>query len=136
MITPEKIEEWIKEAEQRPSSAPLIIQFIANRLRDLAGRNEELLAENIALLTGKRVEEYQQRIAHLEYQLELLKRQLKGELSEADLQLCPSPLPSQLLQPPACCSTMPLARSSAWKSPYPLAPRTPGLPLPHPSPLT
>ncbi len=102
MITPEKIEEWIKEAEQRPSSAPLIIQFIANRLRDLAGRNEELLAENIALLTGKRVEEYQQRLAHLEYQIELLKRQLKGELSEADLASLPltsgKPAP---LQPPS-----------------------------------
>jgi hypothetical protein len=85
VITPEKIEEWIKEAEQRPSSAPLIIQFIANRLRELAGRNEELQSENIALLTGKRVEEYQQRITHLEYQLELLKRQLKGELVDTNL---------------------------------------------------
>ncbi|HEX9330522.1 MAG TPA: hypothetical protein VF896_01465, partial [Anaerolineales bacterium] len=37
-------------------------------------RNEELLAENIALQNGTRVEEYQKRIAHLEYQLDLLKR--------------------------------------------------------------
>ena len=101
MITPEKIEEWIKEAEQRPASSPLIIQFIANRLRDLAGRNEELLAENIALLTGKRVEEYQQRIAHLEYQLELLKRQLKGELSETDLAAMPLTPTESVLHPPS-----------------------------------
>ena len=101
MITPEKIDEWIKEAEQRPSSAPLIIQFIANRLRELASRNEELLAENIALLTGKRVEEFQQRIAHLEYQLQLLKRQLKGELSEADLQALPSTPTEAVLHPPS-----------------------------------
>jgi DNA gyrase/topoisomerase IV subunit A len=85
MITPEKINEWLKEVEQRPSSAPLIIQFLANRLRELSGRNEELLSENIALLTGKRVEEYLQRITHLEYQLELLKRQLSGEQSEVAL---------------------------------------------------
>lgn len=79
MITPEKVEEWIKEVEERPSSAPLIIQYIANRLRDLSNRNEDLLAENIALLSGKRVEEYERRITHLEYQLDLLKRQLGEE---------------------------------------------------------
>lgn len=84
MITPEKIEEWLKEAEQRPESAPLIIQFIANRLRDLAAWNESLRAENIALISGNRVEEYERRIAHLEYQLDLLKRQLGGEISSED----------------------------------------------------
>ena len=81
MITPKKIEEWIKEVEERPTSASIILQYISNRLRDLTVRNEELLAENIALVSGKRVEEYEQRIAHLEYQLELLKRQLGGDLS-------------------------------------------------------
>jgi DNA gyrase/topoisomerase IV subunit A len=81
VITPEKIEEWIKEVGERPASAPIILQYISNRLRDLTDRNEELLAENIALLSGKRVEEYEQRIAHLEYQLELLKRQVGGDLS-------------------------------------------------------
>jgi DNA gyrase/topoisomerase IV subunit A len=79
MITPEKIEEWLREVEQRPESASLIIQFISNRLRDLAGWNESLRAENLALLSGNRVEEYERRIAHLEYQLELLKRQLGAE---------------------------------------------------------
>ena len=78
MITSEKIEEWLKEVEQRPASAPLIIQSIAGRLRDLAAWNESLRAENIALIKGNRVEEYEQRIAHLEYQLDLLKRQVGG----------------------------------------------------------
>lgn len=41
---------------------------------ELSERDEELLAENIALQNGTRVEEYQKRIAHLEYQLDLLKR--------------------------------------------------------------
>lgn len=87
MITPEKIEEWIKEVEERPVSAPIILQYISNRLRDLTDRNEELLAENIALLSGKRVEEYEQRIAHLEYQLELLKRQLGSDRAVEGIEL-------------------------------------------------
>lgn len=87
MITPEKIEEWIKEVEERPVSAPIILQYISNRLRDLTDRNEELLAENIALLSGKRVEECEQRIAHLEYQLELLKRQLGSDRSVEGIEL-------------------------------------------------
>ncbi len=78
MINPDQIEEWIHEVEGRPSSAPLIIRYIATRLRDLTERNEELLAENIELRTGRKVEEYESRIANLEYQLDLLKRQLGG----------------------------------------------------------
>ena len=69
-----KIDEWMKEAETRPESAVTIVKLIARRLRELTERNEELLAENIALQNGMRVEEYQKRIAHLEYQLDLLKR--------------------------------------------------------------
>ena len=69
-----KIDEWMKEAEARPESAVTIVKLVANRLRELTERNEELLAENIALQNGTRVEEYQKRIAHLEYQLDLLKR--------------------------------------------------------------
>ncbi len=69
-----KIDEWIKEAETRPESALMIVKLIAKRLHDLTERNEELLAENIALQNGTRVEEYQKRIVHLEYQLDLLKR--------------------------------------------------------------
>jgi DNA gyrase/topoisomerase IV subunit A len=79
MITSEKIDEWLQEAQERPESAVPILQYIANRLRDLTSRNEELRAENIALMTEKRVEEYERRIAYLEYQLDLLKRQLGGE---------------------------------------------------------
>ncbi len=82
MITPNKIEEWIKEVEDRPDSALVILRFIADRLRELTSRNEELLEENIALMTGRRVEAYESRIAHLEYQLNLLKRQFGGELPE------------------------------------------------------
>jgi DNA gyrase/topoisomerase IV subunit A len=88
MITPEKIEEWIREAEERPSSASLIIRFIGKRLLDLDKWNEELQTENLALRAGKKVEEYEERIATLEYQTGLLKRQLGGEVE----------LPNQLSQ--------------------------------------
>ncbi len=80
MISPDKIEEWIREVEERPSSASLIIQYIANRLSELASRDEELLADNIELRSGRKVEEYENRITSLEYQVELLKRQLGGEI--------------------------------------------------------
>jgi DNA gyrase/topoisomerase IV subunit A len=79
LISQDKIDEWIREVEQRPASAVLIIQYIANRLSELASREEELAAQNIELLSGRKVEEYESRIASLEYQLELLKRQLGGE---------------------------------------------------------
>lgn len=74
MTLPQKIDEWIKEAEKRPASAPAILRLIANRLVELTARDEELLAENIALQNGSRVEKYRQRITHLEFQLDLLKR--------------------------------------------------------------
>jgi len=76
-----KINEWIKEAEARPESAVTIVRLIANRLNDLSTRNEELLAENIALRNGTRVDEYQKRITHLEYQLDLLKRRFQVDES-------------------------------------------------------
>jgi DNA gyrase/topoisomerase IV subunit A len=82
VITPDKIEEWIREAEERPSSASLIIRFIGNRLLDLTKTNEELQTENLALRTEKKVEEFEERIANLEYQSTLLKRQLSGELPD------------------------------------------------------
>ncbi len=81
MITPEKIEQWLKEAEERPASAAVILQYVANRLSDLTARNDELRADNLALRSEKRVQEYEQRIAHLEYQLDLLRRQLGGDLT-------------------------------------------------------
>jgi hypothetical protein len=74
-----KIDEWMKEAETRPESAVTIVRLVSKRLAELTARNEELLAENIALQNGTRVEEYQKRIAHLEYQLELLKRRFGSE---------------------------------------------------------
>jgi DNA gyrase/topoisomerase IV subunit A len=85
----QKIDEWMKEAEARPESAVTIVRLIANRLRELTERNEELLAENIALQNGTRVEEYQKRIAHLEYQLDLLKRRFGAD--EAVLADLPTP---------------------------------------------
>ncbi|OGN91962.1 MAG: hypothetical protein A2Y88_14675 [Chloroflexi bacterium RBG_13_48_10] len=81
LINQNKIDEWIREVEERPGSAALIIQYIANRLSELASREEELAAQNIDLLNGRKVEEYESRIANLEYQLELLKRQLGGEVN-------------------------------------------------------
>lgn len=77
-----KIDEWIKEAEARPGSALMIVKLIAKRLRELTERNEQLLAENIALQDGTRVEEYQKRIVHLEYQLDLLKRRFGSDGTE------------------------------------------------------
>jgi DNA gyrase/topoisomerase IV subunit A len=75
----QKIDEWMKEAETRPESAVTIVKLVSQRLRELAERNEELLAENIALQNGTRVEEYQKRIAHLEYQLDLLRRRFGAD---------------------------------------------------------
>jgi DNA gyrase/topoisomerase IV subunit A len=82
VITPEKIDEWIHEIEDRPSSALMIVRYIASRLSHLAQRNEDLLAENIQLRTEKKIEEYETRVSNLEYQLDLLKRQLGGEAAE------------------------------------------------------
>lgn len=81
-----KIDEWMKEVEARPESAATIVKLVSRRLLELSERNEELLAENIALQNGTRVEEYQKRIAHLEYQLDLLRRRFGAEGMElADL---------------------------------------------------
>jgi DNA gyrase/topoisomerase IV subunit A len=80
LISPDKIDEWVREVEERPGSAELIIRYIARRLSELVARDEELAAQNIELLSGRKVEEYESRIASLEYQLALLKRQLGGEV--------------------------------------------------------
>lgn len=84
MTFSDKIDEWIKEAETRPSSALMILRLVANRMRELNERNEELLAENIALQDGSRVLEYQKRITHLEYQLEMLKRRVGSDLASLE----------------------------------------------------
>jgi DNA gyrase/topoisomerase IV subunit A len=98
MMSLPKIEEWIKEVEQRPGSALTILKLIAGRLRELSDRNEELLAENIALQDGSRVEEYRKRIAHLEHQLDLLKRRYAlDEQGLAALTAEPAAVPLNLL---------------------------------------
>lgn len=81
MINSDQIEEWIQEVEERPASASLIVRFVANRLRDLTGRNEALLAENIELRSGRKVQEYEDQIANLTYQLEMLKRQIGSDIN-------------------------------------------------------
>ena len=91
LITPEKIAEWLKEVEERPSSGSIIIQYIANRLSELTARNEELLAENLELRSGRKVEEYENRITSLEYQLDLLKRQIGGQVEESAVNLAANP---------------------------------------------
>lgn len=96
MISQNKIDEWIREVEERPASAAMIIQYIANRLSELASREEELAAQNIELLSGRKVEEYESRIASLEYQLELLKRQLGGEIEFPVEVSAPKPLPETI----------------------------------------
>jgi len=87
VITPEQIEEWIREAEERPLSSSNVIRYLANRLRELTSRNEELLAENIALRSGRKVEEYEDRIARLEYQAELLRRQSSSPIEALQVSL-------------------------------------------------
>jgi DNA gyrase/topoisomerase IV subunit A len=76
VINPSNIGEWIREVEERPESAPLIIREIANRLIELDRLNEKLRAENMELSTGLKVYQYKDKIAELEYQLEILSRQL------------------------------------------------------------
>ncbi len=80
MITPEQMEEWLREVEERPSSGALIVRLVTQRLKNLTERNEELLSENILLRSGQKVEDYEKRIASLEYQLDLLRRQFGGEI--------------------------------------------------------
>jgi DNA gyrase/topoisomerase IV subunit A len=86
----DKIDEWITEAETRPSSALMILKLVANRLRELSERDEQLLAENMALQDGTHAQETQKRITHLEYQLDLLKRRLGGDQSALLLEQQPA----------------------------------------------
>jgi DNA gyrase/topoisomerase IV subunit A len=82
LINQDKIDEWIREVEERPVSAPIILRYIAARIMDLAQQNEELRAENLELRTGSKVEAYESRLANLEYQIELLKRQVGDQISQ------------------------------------------------------
>lgn len=85
MINPEKIREWIQEVQERPSSAPLIIKYIADRLGELNEWNEKLRIENLDLRSGNKVDEYERQIKTLNYQLELLKRQINGNINVDEL---------------------------------------------------
>jgi hypothetical protein len=76
MITRAKIDDWIRQVEATPVLAPIIIRQITDRLLDLDAANESLRAENLELSGGNRVKEYERRISELEFQLDLLKRQL------------------------------------------------------------
>lgn len=89
MVTPEKIEEWVEEVQQRPSSAPTIIQYIANRLRELDEWNEKLRGENLDLRSGSKVDEYEREIKTLKYQLDLLKRQFNGDADKLGIEVTP-----------------------------------------------
>ncbi len=96
-MTLSKIDEWIKEVEMRPGSAMTVLKLIAERLHDLTERNEELLAENIALQDGSRVEEYKRRISQLEFQLELLKRRFRMDEEQLSALVAePAPVPVSL----------------------------------------
>lgn len=78
MITPGQIDEWLREIQSRQESAAEIVRAIAARLIELDEKNEVLQAENILLRSGKKVEEFEGKIAALTTQLELLKRQFEG----------------------------------------------------------
>ncbi len=80
MTTRSSLEDWIREINERPESAPGIIRAIANRLIELEKVNEALRAENIELRIENKVEEYENKITNLEYQIELLSRQVQQHL--------------------------------------------------------
>lgn len=86
MITTNQIEDWIREIEERPSSAPLILRLIFKQLHTLTDRNDQLLSENILLRSKQKIDEYEQRINNLEFQLDLLKRQIGQGLASSSAQ--------------------------------------------------
>jgi DNA gyrase/topoisomerase IV subunit A len=66
---------------------------MADRLRDLDDWNQKLRVENLEIRSGARLEVYERQITHLEYQLDLLKRQIGGELDlEALREETPEPV--------------------------------------------
>ena len=78
MINRERIEEWIRQVEAMPVIAPVILRQIANRLQELDELNETLRAENLALTDRTRVREFERKIAEMELQLDMLRRQAVG----------------------------------------------------------
>ena len=83
MINQANIGAWIREVQERPESAPLIIREISDRLIELDKLNEQLRAENLTLSSGQKVYLYEEKIAELEHQLQVMARQLEhGPVSE------------------------------------------------------
>jgi DNA gyrase/topoisomerase IV subunit A len=78
VIKPSKLTEWINEIEERPLFAPIIVRRLYERLIELDEMNEELRAANLTLRSGQKVQEFERKIADLEYQVELLKRQVQN----------------------------------------------------------
>lgn len=76
MITQSRIDAWVRQVESMPGLAPVIIRQITSRLLELDAMNERLRAENMSLSSGARVREFEKKIAELEFQLELMKRQV------------------------------------------------------------
>ena len=83
MITRAKINEWIKQVEATPVLAPILIKQITDRLLELDSENESLRAENLELSSGVKVREFERKIAELEFQIDLLKRQSGGDEIQA-----------------------------------------------------
>lgn len=78
MITRARIEDWIRQVQAAPSAGPIIIRQITDRLLELDAMNEKLRAENLELTSGNRIRDYEKKITELEFQLDLLKRQISG----------------------------------------------------------
>ncbi|MBN1221068.1 MAG: hypothetical protein JXM69_19255 [Anaerolineae bacterium] len=85
MINQADVGEWLREINQRPDSAPRIIQEVARRLMELEKLNEQLRAENLALSTKYKVQQYKDRIAELEYQLNIIGKHLEGQAVGLDV---------------------------------------------------
>jgi DNA gyrase/topoisomerase IV subunit A len=75
MINRARIEDWIRQVQAQPVAAPLVIRQITDRLIELDEMNEQLRAENLTLSSGARVREFERRIAELEFQVNLFRRQ-------------------------------------------------------------
>ena len=78
MISRARIEDWIRQVQAAPAAAPIIIRQITDRLLELDAMNESLRAENLELTSGNRIRDYEKKIAELEFQMDLLRRQVSG----------------------------------------------------------
>jgi DNA gyrase/topoisomerase IV subunit A len=76
MITRARIEDWIRQVQAAPAAGPIIIRQITDRMLELDAMNETLRAENLELTSGNRVREFEKKISELEFQIDLLRRQV------------------------------------------------------------